>query len=641
MEISVNNMREEYRKAQKKGQREFRARVAKGAYPYLQVLDEILENTQIERVEPLGLVDIPMEAIAGTKTSGRTKAFAANFMPLLGEATEFARKWMALCEAHMEEGIRDPIKAYEFMNRFYVQEGNKRVSVMKHFGAASIPGTVTRLVPRRSGSKGSEIYYEFLDFYEVTHVNFVWFSETGRFARLLKLVDAGEEKWSEDTRRDFSSVYYTFDAAFAQQGGKKLPITTGDALLMFLDLYPYRTLIGQPAAKLSRMLAGLWPEVTALTQESPVELSMQPEERPAPLLTRLLPLEVTPLHVAFVHEKSADTSAWAYAHEFGRSHVDEALEGRVITHTYDNAQVGTNDDEKIEQAIRDGCAVVFTTTPKLMDASLRAAARHPQVKILNCSMNMPHPSIRTYYGRLYEAKFVLGAIAGSLADNNKIGYFATYPIYGMPASINAFALGAKMVNPRARVYVQWTADKHCGGKEAFERRDIRVISGPDTGLSRGGKDYGLYLLTREGALPMAMAMWHWGQFYEKILRSILNNTWKADEPEDGRAVNYWWGIASGMIDVLTSRGLPAGCRRLADYLKKGVCDGVVDPFEDVLYAQGGRPVGPESGHFTPQEILTMDWLAENVDGAIPAFDDLIDAAKPMVRLQGVRKEDSE
>ena len=65
-----------------------------------------------------------------------------------------------------------------------------------------------------------------------------------------------------------------------------------------------------------------------------------------------------------------------------------------------------------------------------------------------------------------------------------------------------------------------------------------------------------------------------------------------------------------MIDVLTSRGLPAGCRRLADYLKKGVCDGVVDPFEDVLYAQGGRPVGPEGGHFTPQEILTMDWLAE-------------------------------
>ena len=106
-------------------------------------------------------------------------------------------------------------------------------------------------------------------------------------------------------------------------------------------------------------------------------------------------------------------------------------------------------------------------------------------------------------------------------------------------------------------------------------------------------------------------------------------------------MNYWWGIASGMIDVLTSRGLPAGCRRLADYLKKGVCDGVVDPFEDVLYAQGGRPVGPEGGHFTPQEILTMDWLAENVDGAIPAFDDLIDEAKPMVRLQGVRKEDRE
>ena len=34
----------------------------------------------------------------------------------------------------------------------------------------------------------------------------------------------------------------------------------------------------------------------------------------------------------------------------------------------------------------------------------------------------------------------------------------------------------------------------------------------------------------------------------------------------------------------------------------------------------------------------MDWLAENVEGHIPAFDDLIEEAKPLVRLQGIYKE---
>ncbi len=629
--------RDEYCKALRKAQREFRARVAKGAYPYLQVLDDILANAQVERIEPLGLVNIPMDAIVGTKTEGRKNAFASNFMPLLEDNTEFAFKWSNLCAIHVNEGIRDPIKAFEFMNRFYVQEGNKRVSVMKYFNAASISGSVTRIVPRRSDSKGSTIYYEFLDFYEITGVNAVWFTEPGGFPRLTQLVCKDTcGKWSEEQRRDFNSAYYKFDEALAALGGKKLPITTGDAFLMYLELYPLKTLLEHPVAEVKSTLEALWPEVLALTKDTAVEVSMEPEHRSVPLLTRILPYEQFSTNVAFLHEKTADTSAWVYAHEFGRSHVEEVLKGRVHTSVYDNITVGMDDDEMMERAIQDGNSVIFATTPKLMDTCLRAAVRHPETKILNCSMNMPHPSIRTYYGRLYEAKFLTGAVAGALSEDGRIGYLATYPIYGMTAGVNAFALGAKMVNPRAEIYLEWTSDKNSRGAAGLEARGITLISSPDTGLPKGGKAYGLYRVTDEGPQPMAMPFWHWGEFYEKILLSVLNNTWKADEAEDGRAVNYWWGLASGMIDVLYSRGLPAGTQRLAQILKKGICDGSLDPFEGPVTAQGGRIVTPgEDGRFSPQEILTMDWLAENVVGSIPAFEDLIDVAKPLVRLQGL------
>ena len=70
-------------------------------------------------------------------------------MPILGESTEFAAKWSSLCDAHLKEGIRDPIVAYEYMNHYYIQEGNKRVSVLKYFDAISIPGYVTRIIPAR------------------------------------------------------------------------------------------------------------------------------------------------------------------------------------------------------------------------------------------------------------------------------------------------------------------------------------------------------------------------------------------------------------------------------------------------------------------------------------------------------------
>lgn len=86
-----------------------------------------------------------------------------------------------------------------------------------------------------------------------------------------------------------------------------------------------------------------------------------------------------------------------------------------------------------------------------MDPSLKIAVEHPEVTILNCSLNAPHKYIRTYYARMYEAKFVSGMIAGAMAENDKIAYVADYPIYGMIANINAVALGAACVNPRAKV----------------------------------------------------------------------------------------------------------------------------------------------------------------------------------------------
>ena len=51
------------------------------------------------------------------------------------------------------------------MGRFYVQEGNKRVSVLKYFGADSIFATVTRVVPQFNDTPEIREYYEFMEYY--------------------------------------------------------------------------------------------------------------------------------------------------------------------------------------------------------------------------------------------------------------------------------------------------------------------------------------------------------------------------------------------------------------------------------------------------------------------------------------------
>ena len=191
----------EYGAALKLGKKQYQDAVAKGEYPYLPVLDDVLSYTDIVSTVSLGTMDIPLAKLVGTKTAERSNSFANNFMPLLPERSEFGIKWLNLYNHQVEDGIQDPIVAYEFMNRFYVQEGNKRVSVMKYLGAYSIPGTVTRLIPKRTDDLENRLYYEFLDFYKVSSNCDVWFSKEGRYKELLKLMGMKPDQvWEEEER---------------------------------------------------------------------------------------------------------------------------------------------------------------------------------------------------------------------------------------------------------------------------------------------------------------------------------------------------------------------------------------------------------------------------------------------------------
>ena len=128
----------DYIKARKAGLREVQRDISRGRYPYLTSLEDFVSNADIAGVYPVGLVEIPISMIAGTKTKGRQNAFSRGFLPVLEEASEFAAKWQKLVEIQETEGIRDAVKVYEYMQKFYVEEGNKRVSVTKYMNMPMI-----------------------------------------------------------------------------------------------------------------------------------------------------------------------------------------------------------------------------------------------------------------------------------------------------------------------------------------------------------------------------------------------------------------------------------------------------------------------------------------------------------------------
>lgn len=636
----------DYAGALRQGRRQYQQAIMRGEYPYLPVLDDILANADVVSEISLGLMDVPLEKIVGTKTAGRTQAFANNFMPLLAEKTEFGAKWAFLYDHQIEEGIRDPIVAYEFMNRYYVQEGNKRVSVLKYVKAYSITASVIRLIPRRSGELDNKLYYEFLGFYQVSFNCDVWFSKEGSYNKLLEAMGKKkDEVWEEEEQKYFKAVYDSFTKVFHAFHTDAMELTPSDAFLIYVEIYGYDKIKERTEAQMRADLAKMRDEILLTSRGSEIELVEQPEEvesglSASKLINWLIPatnIEPEMLKIGFIHSKSKDTSSWVYGHELGRMHLDQRFGGKLKTVSFENAGTDKEVEQAINLAIRAKCNMIFTTASQMISQSVKAAIEHPEVKIFNCSINMSYTSVCTYYTRMYESKFLAGALAAAMNEEDKLGYIADYPIYGTVSNINAFALGARMVNPRAKIHLKWSRLKDQNFRKELEQEGIRYISDSDLITPKeASRTYGVYHKRDDGSIDnLATPIYHWGRFYERIVELTCHGNPEHRGLKGKKAVNYWWGMSADVIDVIFSQNLPEGTRRLIDFLHQSIKSGGFHPFEGQITSQNGIVRCARKGSLTPEEIIAMDWLLENVVGEIPELHAFMPDAQELLKLQGV------
>jgi len=631
----------QYNYALKRGRKTYHSCVLQGRYPYPQVLDEILSDAMIAGQVDLGVAEIPLDQIVGTKTAGRRSAFSPDFMPLLDSDTEFASKWVELCQAHMGEGIRDPIRCFEYLGRFYVQEGNKRVSVLRSYDASTISAYIIRMVPVWSEEPQIQQYYEFMQDYQMTGLYRVHFTRRGSFAKLQAALGfETDHVWTDDDRKDFLSGFTFFMAPFQKLGGDTLPITAADALLVWLKVYTFDDLRTAPAAQILKMLRAIWPDVKGLAEPEQISVTTETQQTTEDgFFTRLFKsIGTGRLNVAFINDLLPEESDWARAHDLGRQYLETVMEDQVTVQCFNGVQPAEA-DSVIEEAVNQGAQVIITTTPPLIGACRKAAAKYPELRILNCSIFMPYSGVRTYYSRIYEGKFITGALAGIMSRDGRIGYVADNPIFGVPASINAFALGAQLTNPNAHIYLRWSCVEE-NPMEKLASEGVKLISNRDLPTpDRLREPWGVCQVQADGKfVSLASPYWHWGNVYVRLMRSILNGSWGALSSSQGKAVNYWWGMSSRAIDILLGETLPAGVKQMAGILRQGVVDGSILPFERPIRDQDGVLRNDGTQSFSPEEILQMDWLHSSVEGKIPSFDELLPMSQSITRLQGVYRD---
>jgi hypothetical protein len=258
---------DDYIKARKLAKREYRKAVSERRSPHLPVLSEILPNYQELQVESLGCFEIPISLIAGTLTKGRKESFALNFLPLLSPYSEFAVKWQNLLASQMDEGIRDEIRVYEYMAKFYVIEGNKRVSVMKYLKQPSILANVVRLIPKNIDTPEYKIYSEFLKFYKCTSFYGLYFSKEGSFQKLADILGTNlYTRWSSQVVMDFKSAYITFGYLISKKYDVKSIELLSDLFLEYISEFGINSLLDDMSDDIKKKFELMCKNTTGLSK---------------------------------------------------------------------------------------------------------------------------------------------------------------------------------------------------------------------------------------------------------------------------------------------------------------------------------------------------------------------------------------
>lgn len=615
-----------YTKAYRKGRDEMNQLEKQGKYPYLRDLDSKIANVNIVSELSIGMIEVPLRQIVGTYTRMRSASFSKGFMPILKPGSEFHSKWERVYNIQVTEGLRDAIKAYEYLNQIYVIEGNKRISVMKYCDIYSYHANITRLLPKKDpANPKSLIYYASLDFYKLAGYNGVWFSKPDKYDKLVSIIDKHKDALSVENpyRYVATSIYENFRQLYIQYGGKPLPITTADAFLYFINLNGlaepsytdiYKTMVQRYVHTLSAITSDdmdQYVEVDTPTRTSVV----------APRPARLVPLKV-----GFIYPDNAADS-WGAGHKKGQNYISEKYLNSLITQSYSNVSTREEDYDTIHSIVEEN-DIVFATSPLYYRGMLRASLQHTTKDLFLCSSFSMFEYVKTYFGRCYEPAFVLGAVAASLSCNDNILFVCPQLLPSSIMSLNAFTQGAKLINPKANIFslsktILYETD------EAYNRLIQTSIQHLECDVSYSTsffnesqnmfKKMGLYRHTKGEWIRIAKPVWHWSRFYENIIDDLLSHRFKPLIhllPSKNKRLNYWWGLDSGLIEVMPSHHLTHDTIKLIQFMQDSLKSKVVAPFSGPIYDRFGTMQIQENDAAALGEIVNMNWLASGIKSNI-------------------------
>lgn len=330
------------------------------------------------------------------------------------------------------------------------------------------------------------------------------------------------------------------------------------------------------------------------------------------------------LKVGFIYVGPVGDAGWTYSHDLGRKYLEKNVKG-IETMYLESVPEGAEAETAIENFIATGCKVIFATSYGYMDPVQDIAKRYPKIIFEHCSGYKRAKNVGTYFGRMYEPRFLSGIVAGMMTKSNKIGYVAAHPIPEVIRGINAFTLGVRTANPKATVNVVWTntwydpaTEKEAALSLLESGCDIIAQHQDSPAAQQAAEEKGAYSIGYNSDMSkfapkahLTSPVWNWGIVYKYIMNKVLNNTWKSED--------IWWGLNKKAVGLAPFGPMvPDSVKVKVLLYQKKIENGEFFVFSGPIKGQNGDIVVKKGEKLSDADMLSMNFFVEGVKGSIPS-----------------------
>ena len=326
------------------------------------------------------------------------------------------------------------------------------------------------------------------------------------------------------------------------------------------------------------------------------------------------------LKIGFVYVSPVGDEGWSYQHDLARKELEK--DPNITTTFVESVKEGADSERVILNMARKGHDIIITTSFGFMDPTMRVAAQFPNITFLHCSGYKMAENVSNYFGRIYQARYLTGVVAGRMTKSNIIGYVAAFPIPEVIRGINAFTLGVRSVNPKAEVRVVWSktwydplVEKE-GAKSLLDvGADVITQHQDSPGPQVAAQEKGVYSIGYNTDMTkvapnahLVAAIWTWTPFYKDMVEKVRKGQWKSG--------SFWPGMESGIVDISGFGPMvPKAVQEEVRTRRQDIIDGKLVVFKGPVLDQSGTVRIQDGALPTDKELLEMNWFVQGVVGS--------------------------